>query len=81
MNNAAAIDPFALLLDPTPGILAIAAANVAAAEAAAAAPSAPRAIFAPRIPCGRCSGQRIIAAFRHVSGGVCFACDGTGVAS
>lgn len=31
--------------------------------------------------CGRCNGSGHIAAFSHVHGGVCFACDGTGVGS
>ena len=31
-----------------------------------------------RAVCDRCGGKGYINAFRHISGGVCFECDGTG---
>jgi hypothetical protein len=30
-------------------------------------------------PCGKCNGRGILPEFNHVSGGVCFACEGTGI--
>lgn len=33
---------------------------------------------AARHPCPRCAGAGKISAFKHVSNGVCFACDGEG---
>ncbi len=31
-------------------------------------------------PCGRCRGTGHLPEFRHVAGGDCFACEGTGIA-
>lgn len=57
------------------------AAKVAAYDAATAAleAQAERARARETDPCGRCRGTGHIHEFRHVAGGDCFACDGTGI--
>jgi hypothetical protein len=69
--------------DPFAAIYAAIENGTFVAPAPRAAKQAPRATFDPTDPshkaCRRCSGSRVIAAFKHVENGVCFGCGGTGL--
>jgi DnaJ-class molecular chaperone len=68
------------------GELTFTAEEIAASEAAAAARSAEYTakLAAERAalpkPCGKCNGRGRLEMFNHISGGVCFQCEGTGKA-